>query len=134
MRHLPERVGYVLMNWGANDMEHALVEATWIAQYGSIVELVHDRFPNAKLFITYPWRLNFDAEAATLHEWIDDVIAAHSSYTFPGVDEAITIKRDDNGATTTDYPPNGSGVHYNALGADLYAQAMRDAILAAGWP
>jgi len=127
---LPGLVEIVLMNWGVNDFGENPDETTWIAQYSSMVEYVHGRFPNAKIYITYPWCVNCDAPAAQMHGWIDQIITAHAAYTYPGVDEAIVIKADDNGFLETDKSEGGSGVHYTALGAHLYAEAMAEAVAA----
>ena len=119
----PNTVTHVLMNWGANDMENTLVEATWVSQYGALISYCHTRFPNAKFYLSYPWRRGYDSQAATLHGWINTVIAnanAAGIVTFAGVDEAVTIKAGDDGATNTDF-----GVHYSAAGAAAYAAAMK---------
>lgn len=127
---MPWKIGIVTMNWGVNEMAVMPTEAAWIANYNFIVEYIHARFPDAKIVITYPWAVDRDTEAATMHGWIDQVIAAHSAYTYAGVDEAITIKAADNGFLETDKSTGGSGVHYSVpLGADLYAEALAERIL-----
>ena len=122
-------VGYVLMNWGVNDMQFwPLNEATWKSQYASIIAWAHERYPNANIYLSYPWRVGYDSQAATMHGWVDDLIAANPSYTKAGVDEAITIKAGDNGATNTDIG-SGSGVHYTVpAGVTAYAEAMQDVL------
>ncbi len=120
---VPELVEYVLMNWGVNDMQSwPLNQSEWEGQYGQIIEWVHERYYNAKVYVSYPWRRGFDEIAATMHGWIDNIIAAHSEYTFSGVDEAVVIKADDDGLLETDT----GGVHYtNPLGVTLYADAIK---------
>lgn len=112
------------MNWGVNDMGGGgLIDATWISQYGQIIDYLHTRFPNATLVISYPWRQGFDSQSATMHGWIDTVIAncaGIGATCIPGVDEMVTIKGSDNGATAT-----RDGVHYSAAGFSLYAAAMK---------
>lgn len=135
---LPGNVHVVLLNWGVNEMSEVGVSldgATWKANYSYIIDHVHARFPNAKIFITYPWAVNQDAAAATMHGWIDDLLVTHAGYLYPGVDEAVTLKWTDNGATRTDLA-TGSGVHYcntgvapeDCPGADAYAADMATAI------
>ncbi len=86
---------------------------------------MHARYPNAKIYLSYPWRVGYDAISATMHAWVDNVIAAHAPYAYAGVDEAITIKGDDNGATGTDIA-TGAGVHYSEIGVQWYADAMAE--------
>lgn len=120
-------VGTVLMNWGVNDMQSwPLDQETWEGQYGQIVEWAHETFINAKIYLSYPWRGGFDEIAATMHGWIDNIIAAHAPYTFAGVDEAIVIKADDDGVLETD----AGRVHYSVpLGVTLYAEAMHELLI-----
>jgi hypothetical protein len=130
LRTYPEMATHIALNWGVNDMNAwPLNQATWISQYGQIIAYLHSRFPNAVFYLSYPWRVGFDAIAATMHGWVDTVIAnalASGIQCFPGVDEAITIKASDNGFLETDISEGGSGVHYtNPLGVGLYAAAMR---------
>lgn len=128
----PDRVESVLMNWGVNDMEAAPDQATWVAQYSSIVTLVHNRFPAADIYLSYPWRVGYDAAAAVMHGWVDEVIALHPGYAHPGVDEAVAIKMADDGWLATDASTGGSGVHYTVpFGANEYAKAMATAL---GYP
>lgn len=126
----PQLVGHVLMNWGVNDMEGwPLDEATWKMNYLTIIDWAHARWPLAKIAISYPWRVGYDAPAAVMHEWIDDMMNQRY-FLFPGVDEAVTIKGNDNGWSETD-APIGAGVHYSALGVQLYADAMKSILLSA---
>lgn len=124
-------VGAVLMNWGVNEMGSLPSSASWIADYKAIISYVHGLWPSAIKFISYPWRVGFDGEAAELHTRIDSIIAWCSGQGIdcrPSVDEAITIKADDNGWLETD-APTGSGVHYsNPYGVGLYAAAMQQAM------
>lgn len=119
----PGYVSHVLMNWGVNDMAGwPLDQTTWQNQYLALIDYTKTRFPNAQIYISYPWRQGFDAISATMHGWVDNVIAARSSYVHAGVDEAVTIKGSDDGCSETE---NCSGVHYSVLGAALYAAAMK---------
>lgn len=131
----PEWITHIALNWGVNDMNSwPLNQATWISQYGQIVSYLHTKYPNAVFYISYPWRVGYDSQAATMHGWVDTVIsncAGIGATCYAGVDEAIVIKASDNGFLETDASPpiNGSGVHYsNPLGVGLYAAAMKAAL------
>jgi hypothetical protein len=55
-----------------------------------------------------------------IDSWIDNAIAARSTFVFTGPDERIVIKGSDNGdSETTDH------MHYSALGQSLWAQAWQ---------
>lgn len=114
------------MNWGANDMEQGAAdpsnETAWKDKYRAIIAVAESKFPNAAIWISYPWRGGYDTEAATLHEWIDDLIAEDPAKLFALDDEAIWFK---------DSAPDGGDslmVHYTALGAMLAAQAKFDGL------
>lgn len=129
IRSNPECVGYLFLNWGVNDMNYwPLAQSTWQAEYITIVQWMVDRYPNARIYLSYPWRVGYDAIATTMHAWVDNVIAAFPGRAFAGVDEAVTIKAGDNGATGTDIA-TGSGVHYSAIGVEWYADAMAAILL-----
>jgi hypothetical protein len=116
-------VSHVLLNWGANDMEQGATEISFKTNYLSIIDLAHTRFPNAKIYIMYPWRGSFDSQSATMHTWIDDIISQRSSFTFAGPDEAIWFKNSG--------PDSGDAgmVHYSVpLGATLAAEAWKTAL------
>lgn len=110
----------MLLNWGANDMVGSLpAQATWQNNYLSIIDAAHAKWPNATIWVMYPWRQGQDANATTLHGWINNVVAARSAYTFVGPDEAVWLKGGDDGAT------NGT-VHYtNPVGATAAAAAWK---------
>lgn len=133
LKQHPEFISRIAMNWGVNDLgAGGLVEATWIGQYDQIIAYLHNTFPSAVFYATYPWRVGYDLQAATMHGWIDTVIshcASIGATCQPGPDEAVVIKGSDNGYTETDAFTGGSGVHYtNPLGVGLYANAMKAAL------
>lgn len=101
----------ILLNWGANDMGGLPAEATWEGYYYTILDALHAQWPNAKCYIMRPWKRGFDADAATLHGWIDTIVAARSTFAAVGPDEAVWLKGSDNGATNTT-----DGQHYSAAG------------------
>ena len=103
----------VLCNWGANDMGDPAVmanEAAWEAYYLAVIDKIHAKAPRAKVYLMRPWRRNYNSEAATLHGWIDTIVAARA-FTYVGPDEAVWLKGADDGAAMT-----VDGVHYSTLG------------------
>jgi len=123
----PGAVSHVLLNWGANDMEQGAAapanEANWTAQYASVLDYVHTRFPNARLYAAYPWRGGYDTEAARLHTWIDNAISTRSGFASGGMDEAVWMKNDAPASC------DANCVHYtNPFGATLCASAWRTAL------
>jgi hypothetical protein len=126
----PMLVGDVLMNWGVNDMNSfaSLDAMTWQSQYESIISYMHVTYPSSRFVISYPWRVGYDSQAATMHGWVDSVITwcgTQSIQCKAGVDEAATIKGSDNGLSETDASTGGAGVHYSVpVGINLYANAM----------
>ncbi len=107
-------VTVVFCNWGANDVTSVPLpdQAIWQNDYIFIVDSIHARCPNAIIFLSFPWRQNYDGNCAIIHGWIDNVIAARPLYVLAGDDEAVWLKGGDNGATNT-----VDGVHYSAAGA-----------------
>ena len=106
------------MNWGANEMSggngtddpaQLPSAATWNANYLAIIDYVHGRFPNATIYLMYPWRRGYDNQAAELHDRIDTIVAARSGLVFGGADEAVWLKWTDNGDTES-----ADGVHYSS--------------------
>jgi hypothetical protein len=125
-RYMPGRdvITHILCNWGVNDMAALPSEATWKANYLSILDYLHTRFPQANIYIMRPWRRGFDADAATLNSWIADIVVARSSFVVEGPDEAVWLENGDNGVLETD----AGGVHYSALGNALAIEAWKVAL------
>lgn len=99
----------VLVNLGVNDAN--LVEATWKADYQTIIDGIVTQWPSAKVYLMRPWHRGADATAALQHTWIDALVAANPGVVFVGPDEAVWLKGADDGATmTTD------GTHYSSAG------------------
>lgn len=122
---------WVLANWGANDAQFLpgggwlpeIDHATWVSQYGSILDYLHARFPNARVWVMYPWRADLPTQSATLHGWIDEVLATRADFASAGPDEAVWLENGDNGATYT-----VSGVHYSVAGATECARVWATAL------
>lgn len=101
----------VLLNWGANDLNDPPAEATWEANYLTILDACHAKWPTARLYVTRPWRQGFDANADLYATRIGHLVTARPGIVFLGPDERLVLKGSDNGVSeTTD------GVHYSALG------------------
>ena len=110
----------VLCNWGVNDINFSPVEATWKANYLSIIDGVSAKWPNATMYLTRPWRRGYAAQCDTLAGWIDDIVAARPGVAFVGDDERIWMENGDDGATMT-----YDGIHYSAAGnAEKAAQML----------
>lgn len=102
---------YALLNWGVNEMAGLPAEATWESYYYTILDAIHAKWPNTKCYIMRPWKVGYDAQAATLNGWITTIVAARSTFAYVGPDEAVWLKAGDNGATNT-----SDGVHYSTAG------------------
>lgn len=101
----------VTLNWGVNYDDQVATQAVWEANYLSIIDKIHTKAPRAKVYIARPWMVGYDARAAVLHGWIDNIVAARA-FAYVGPDEAVWLKGADNGATMT-----VDGVHYSTAGA-----------------
>ena len=111
----------VLINLGVNDVTSPdpgglPVQATWIADYESIIDTITTRWPRAHIWLMKPWKRDFDANMATVAGWINTIQAARSSYVSIGPDESVWLKGSDNGNTYT-----SDGIHYSAAGEALCA-------------
>jgi lysophospholipase L1-like esterase len=90
----------VLINFGVNDFASglgAVSQSTWQANLVTLIQKARTRYPNANEYVMYPWNPGHDADAATLHTWIDNAIAtantaAGVAYVHPGPDENIWLR------------------------------------------
>lgn len=105
-----------VINLGVNDGTTLPAEATWEANTEYYLDALHAAYPAIQCYLMRPWKQGFDANAATLHSWIDTVVAARSTFVHTGPDEAVWLKGSDNGASET-----MDGVHYSSLGETLCA-------------
>lgn len=106
----PHHVQNVLVNLGVNGIA-TQEEAATKTNYQYIIDVIHTKWPTAKLYLTKPWMRGYDTESTTLAGWIDDLIAANPGVCFVADDESVWLKGADNGVTmTTD------GVHYSTAG------------------
>lgn len=109
----------MLLNLGVNDILTGLpTEATWIANYQTILDAIHTKWPAVRVGLMLPWLRGYDADSDTVAARIATVQASRSTFTFIGPDERVWLKGADNGTTmTTD------GIHYSTAGkAECAAQ------------
>jgi hypothetical protein len=86
-----------------------LSESEWKTKAGWILDTMHTRWPNARIYVDKVWGRGAPAECGTINGWWATVVAARSSWAFLGTDETVWLEGGDNGATmTTD------GTHYSA--------------------
>lgn len=102
---------FVLVNYGANDVTAGLpAEATWVANYQSILDKAHVRFPDAQVYVMRPWRRGFGTQSDTLATWIASAIVGRA-WAHLGPDERVWMEGGDDGATMT-----SDGTHYSTAG------------------
>lgn len=106
----PQNHVRVLINLGVNDFDVA-TEAAWKADMLTVMDAVVARWPAAQVYLTRPWKRNFNATADTYAGWIADLVAARPAYAHTGDDERDWLKGADNGTTNTT-----DGIHYSAAG------------------
>lgn len=104
---------YVLLNLGAND--YGTAEADWKTATTYILDAIHAKWPQTKIYLMDTWRQGQDAWSDTLATWRHDVIATRY-FSFIGPDERIFLKGADDGATYT-----VDGIHPNTAGDQLTA-------------
>ena len=101
----------VLVNWGVNEMAVLPLQATWIADYQTLIDAIVAKQPAAKVFCVKPWYQGQDANANTMAGWVDQVVASRPNVAYVGHDERVWLRGTDNGVTMT-----LDGVHYSAAG------------------
>jgi lysophospholipase L1-like esterase len=96
---------------------------TWQGDYGEVLDMVHTKWPSAKVYLMRVWKrlvdANWAAEIAAINDtYIPALAAAHAGWCFVGPDERIFLEAGDDGASlTTD------GIHANHDGYIAYASA-----------
>lgn len=122
------KVDYICLNTSVNDISGAVpgtlpAEATWKANYTTILDALHYQFPNAVVGCALMWKASatgvdgFGAACNTLNGWVQDVVATRSSFAIVGPDERIILKGSDNGVSEladTLHPLNAT---YQAMAA-----------------
>jgi hypothetical protein len=97
-------------------------EANFKSSYLYIIDAIKVKFPDAKIYLTYPWSTvaQVGTRPALVKPWIADIIAARSTFVFEGDDENVWLEGGDDGATNT-----SDGCHYNAAGQAAKIVAVR---------
>lgn len=108
--------GHALLDIGINDRAAMPPAAEWQADFAAILDALRAKWPEIQVWVMYPWARGADAQAATLHSWIDTVISTRSDWVHVAGDEAVWMKGSDDGATLTD-----DGVHPNEAGYEVMA-------------
>jgi hypothetical protein len=99
----------VFIDLGVNEMGSLPTESTWRGNYQYIIDAVHTKWPLALIYITKPWKLNFDSDSAILDGWIDTLVSANIGVCFVADDEAGWFK--NNYLTYS-----ADGIHWNGTG------------------
>ncbi len=109
---------YAICDWGVNDVYAGVLpdEATWKANYLSIIDAIHANAPGAKVYLAFPWMQGRDTQCDTLATWISWVVAQRPGIAVAGMDERVWFK--PNVATySTD------GIHWSGTPAGVTAGA-----------
>jgi hypothetical protein len=66
-------------------------EANFKSNYLYIIDAIRAVFANAEFYLTYPWSGNTGTRPATIKPWINDGIAARSTFVHAGDDESLWL-------------------------------------------
>lgn len=107
----PGEPGFVLINASINDVFGGTSQASYEASLTSILDAVHTKWPSAQCYLMRFWAQGKTTECNTFAGYIDNVIAARSSFAHLGPDERVFLENGDNGATymADDRHPNAAG-------------------------
>jgi hypothetical protein len=107
----------IAINLGVNEIITTLpAEATWKADYTSIIDSLRAKWPTAEIWLAKPWAQGEGANSDTIAGWIDDIVGGYVSGVAVGPDERTWLENGDDGATyTTD------GVHYSSAAQPVCA-------------
>lgn len=108
---------FAIVNIGVNDIASLPDEATWKSNYGYVLDAIHTKWAACTILVAYPWEQGQDTNANTMAGWIDTVLSTRA-WAAVGLDERVTIKGDDDGATNT-----SDGLHYSDAGQAAAAAA-----------
>lgn len=107
----------IVLNLGVNDVG-VTSETNYKTNLAYILDAMHTRWPSAIIYVSLPWRAGNNTEADTMAGWIASVLTTRS-WAVVGIDERVTLKGSDNGATYT-----VDGVHPNHAGHLSYASGL----------
>lgn len=114
---------FILINVGVNDIG-VTSQASFEASLGSLLDKIHAAWPTTRILVARVWKRGFDSQCDTMdNTWIPNVLATRGSFAAVGIDERVTIKGGDNGATNTT-----DGVHYSAAGNTAVALAWQSSM------
>lgn len=121
-----EQPPYILVDLGVNDVGFIPPwslpnQTTWQNNYIAILDALHAQWPDAVIYLTKPWKRQAGGNEAlfdTMAGWVENVVAARSSFTRVGDDERSWFG--GNPSTFSD-----DGIHWNAAGQIEKANQMK---------
>jgi len=113
----------IILNFGANDVGSLPAEATWRSDLGYVLDAFHVKYPNARLYVTRPWRRGYAAGCNSLATWIAAELVARSAWAFVADDERGWMEGGDDGATMSI-----DGIHYSTAGQAAAAAQRKTAL------
>lgn len=126
---ISEEYQYAVVNIGINDLLHGNTDWSDMEnQIGYVLDAIHAKWSGCKVCLDKIWS---GSVAEATNDYFDNnvipnVLATRSAWAFDGVDERISIKSDDNGATYT-----SDLTHYsNPAGFQQIAQVTADILTA----
>jgi len=114
-----------LLNVGSGDLVVGTAEADFKTAALYVIDAIKVQYPNAVCFVDKTWRRGYDAAALTMAGWVDDIVAARSTFCYVGADENDWVKGVDDGATMS-----YDGAHYSEAGMTGKEVAIRARLLA----
>lgn len=122
---------YVMANLGTNEISGAggggpslPPEATWEGDYEYIIDAIHTKWPQCKFYMMKPdFRGSDPTKVASIHSWIDVIVAARPGIAFAGPNESVWLENGDNYATYT-----VDGTHYSPAGNSAAALQWKAAL------
>jgi lysophospholipase L1-like esterase len=119
---------YILSNLGTNDCvvsgaDEAWYHDTWKTGYLYVIDQIHAKWPNARIYLTKVWRRSYGTFCGYMNDVIEEIIAERPPFVFAGDNETVWLENGDDGATYT-----SDGIHYNAAGETKAAQMKQAAM------
>ena len=87
---------YVFVDLGVNDSVSMPSQSTFESNYGSILDQLHTKWPNAFIYVAKVWRGSQVANCSTLNGWIDNILSTRSWVTL-GMNETTWLDSWDGG-------------------------------------
>jgi lysophospholipase L1-like esterase len=111
---------FIISYMGTNNAGLAIGESTWKTNWRYLMRAVHTRFPDAPVYIIKPWtNTSQDANYATLHGWIDDLLA-EAEFSYCSVAANVQTLFSASPATYLDV----DNIHPTAAGHQLIADTL----------